>query len=69
MTGSTEIDYRDKSIFSKHKQNDQPQNNYTSNYFEQRAADKYVLKIGLLIRAGSVALFVAVASIAYLFGL
>jgi hypothetical protein len=67
MTGSIEMGYQDKSIFS--KQNDQSQPNYTSNHFEQRAADKYALKIGLLIRAGSVALFVAVASIAYLFGL
>ena len=67
MTGLIEISYQDKSIFF--KQDDQSQPNYTSNHFEQRAADKSALKIGLLIRAGSVALFVAVASVAYLFGL
>jgi hypothetical protein len=67
MTGSIEIGYQDKPIFT--KQNDQPQFKYTPNRLERRAVDKYALKIGLLIRAGAVALLVAVASVAYLFGL
>ena len=67
MTGSIEIDYQDKSILS--KQNDQSKPNYTFNHFEQRAADKYALKIGLLIRAGAVAVLVAVGSLAHLFQL
>ena len=67
MTGSIEIGYQDKSILS--KQNDQSKPNYTSNQFEQRAADKYALKIGLLIRAGAVGVLVAVGSLAHLFQL
>ena len=67
MTGSTETLYQIEATIS--EQNDQSHRSSISDYCEQRAADKYALKIGLLIRAGSVALFVAVASIAYLFGL
>ena len=67
MTGSTETLYQIEATIS--EQNDQSHRSSISDHCEQRAADKYVLKIGLLIRAGSVALFVAVASIAYLFGL
>ena len=67
MTGSTETLYQIEATIS--KQNDQSHRSSISDHCDQRAADKYALKIGLLIRAGSVALFVAVASIAYLFGL
>jgi hypothetical protein len=67
MTGSTEILYQPESTISKH--NDQSQLNFTSDHYEQRAADKDALKIGLLIRAGAVAMFVAVGSVAHLFDL
>jgi hypothetical protein len=67
MTGSIEVDYQPQPIFTKH--NEQPPFKYTSNRLEHRAVDKYAFKMGLLIRAGSVALFMAVASVAYLFGL
>jgi len=67
MTGSIEVDYHPQPIFTKHIE--QPTFKYTSNRSEHRAVDKYALKMGLLIRAGAVTLFMAVASIAYLFGL
>jgi len=67
MTGSIEIGYQDKSIFS--KQNDQSHRSSISDHCDQRAADKYALKIGLLIRAGAVAVLVAVGSLAHLFQL
>jgi hypothetical protein len=67
MTGSIEIDYQPQPIFTKHIE--QPTFKYTSNRLEQRPVDNYALKMGFLIRAGAVALFMAVASVAYLFGL
>jgi hypothetical protein len=67
MTGLIEIDYQPQPIFTKHIE--QPTFKYTSNRLEQRPVDNYALKMGFLIRAGAVALFMAVASVAYLFGL
>lgn len=67
MTGSIEVDYQPQPIFT--KKIEQPTFKYNPNRFEHRAVDKYALKMGLLIRAGAVALFMAVASVAYLFGL
>jgi hypothetical protein len=57
MTGSIEVDYQPQPIFTKHIE--QPPFKYTSNRLEHRAVDKYALKMGLLIRAGAVALFMA----------
>ena len=67
MTGAIEADYQPQPIFTKHIK--RPTFKYTSSRSEHRAVDKYALKMGLLIRAGAVALFMAVASVAYLFGL
>jgi hypothetical protein len=67
MTGSIEVDYQPQPIFTKHIE--QPTFKYTSNLSKNQDVDKYALKMGLLIRAGAVALFMAVASVAYLFGL
>jgi hypothetical protein len=67
MTGSIEVDYQPQPIFTKHTE--QPTFEYTSNRSKNRDIDIYALKMGLLIRAGAVALFMAVASVAYLFGL
>ena len=67
MTGSIEVDYQPQPIFTKHIE--QPTFEYTSNRSRNRDVDNYALKMGLLIRVGAVALFMAVASVAYLFGL
>jgi hypothetical protein len=67
MTGSTETFYQIETTIS--EQNDQSHRSSISGHCEQRAADKYALKIGLLIRAGAVAVFVAVGSLAHLFQL
>ena len=67
MTGSTEALYQIEATIS--KQNDQSHRSSISDHCEQRAADKYAFKIGLLIRAGAVAVFVAVGSLAHLFQL
>ena len=67
MTGSTETLYEIEAPIS--EQNDQSHRSSISDYSEQRAADKYALKIGLLIRAGAVAVLVAVGSLAHLFQL
>jgi hypothetical protein len=67
MTGSIEVDYQPQPIFTKHIE--RPTFKYTSSRLERRAVDNYALKMGLLIRVGAVALFMAVASVAYLFGL
>src|SRR3954469_13791394 len=67
MTGSTETLYEIEAPIS--EQNDQSHRSSISDYCEQRAADKYALKIGLLIRAGAVAVLVAVGSLAHLFQL
>ena len=64
MTGSTETLYQIEATIS--EQNDRSQRSSIADHCEQRAADKYALKIGLLIRAGAVAVFVAVGSLAHL---